>query len=187
MVEELTAWIGRENTHDGADEVSRNDIRRKLEVFCYDCPLYTDDATARAHGYRMAFAPWALVPLWSLPPYWQPGEPPLWGPGRTEKTGGHTLPIPSPWKNTVNASSEVTYYEPVYPGDRLRTVQKLVEIKNGRHIEITALDVRTAENGGEGLFLSQNSLAKRQFNYLATVVEDQQTYSDLRNLRAMSA
>ena len=31
--DEVTCWIGVETAHDGADEVSRNDIRRKLEVY----------------------------------------------------------------------------------------------------------------------------------------------------------
>ena len=53
-VDELQAWIGREHKFAGVDEVSRNDIRRKLEVYCFDCPLHYDDNVARAHGYRAA-------------------------------------------------------------------------------------------------------------------------------------
>jgi len=128
-IEEAMRWIGRETTYDGVDEVSRNDIRRKLEVYCFDCPIYTDDAVARAHGYRMAIAPGAMIPLWALPAYWSPGDPPIFGPGLTAKDGSVRTPMPSPWKNGLNASSEIAFFEPAYPGDRLRTTTKLVEVK----------------------------------------------------------
>src|SRR5207302_1606272 len=105
LIEELSQWIGREVAHDGVDEVSRNDIRRKLEVFCFDCPIHTDDDVARANGYRMACAPRALTPLWAMPAYWAPGDPPLFGPGRIEKDGGHSVGLPSPWSSGLNAAS----------------------------------------------------------------------------------
>ena len=127
-VEETSGWIGRETVYDGVDEVSRNDIRRKLEVYCFDCPIHTDDAVARAHGYRMATAPAGLIPLWTLPAYWSPGDAPIFGPGLKEKDGSVRTPLPNLWKNGLNASNEVEFFEPVYPGDRLRTVTKLVEV-----------------------------------------------------------
>jgi 3-methylfumaryl-CoA hydratase len=128
-IEEAEKWIGRETTYDGVDEVSRNDIRRKLEVYCFDCPIYTDDASARAHGYQMAIAPGAMIPLWSLPAYWSPGDPPIFGPGLAEKDGSVNSAMPNRWKNGLNASSEIEFFEPAYPGDRLRTTSKLVEVK----------------------------------------------------------
>lgn len=149
-LEELTRWVGRESAHDGADEVSRNDIRRKLEVFCFDCPIHTNDEVARAHRYRMACAPSAMSPLWGLAAYWTPGEPSLYGPDRREKDGGAPLPISLPWANSVNAAGEMQYFEPLYPGDRLRTVQKLVDVK----LRKTRL--------GEGAFLSfETTVSKR--------------------------
>jgi hypothetical protein len=126
---ELESWIGRESSYDGVDEVSRNDIRRKLEVFCFDCPLYTDDSVARAHGYRMAIAPSAMIPLWALPAYWSPGVPAIFGPGLVEQDGTVPTLVPMFWQHGVNAASEVAYFEPVYPGDRLRSIVKLAEVK----------------------------------------------------------
>jgi len=128
-IEEAEALIGHETTYDGVDEVSRNDIRRKLEVYCFDCPIYTDDACAHAHGYRMAIAPGAMIPLWSLPPYWSPGDPPIFGPGLEEKDGSIRTAMPNRWKNGLNASSKIEFFEPAYPGDRLRTTSKLIEVK----------------------------------------------------------
>jgi len=36
---------------------TENDIRHKLEVYCFDCPLHWDAAVAQAHGYRTLVAP----------------------------------------------------------------------------------------------------------------------------------
>jgi len=133
-VEEATRWIGVETVYDGVDEVTRSDIRRKLEVFCFDCPIFTSDAAAQAHGYRMATAPLAMIPLWALPAYWSPGDAPIFGPGLPEKDGTARSTMTLPWKNGLNASSEVEFFEPVYPGDRLTSIYKLVQVtpKNTR-------------------------------------------------------
>jgi len=149
-IEEAETWIGRETTYDGADEVSRSDIRRKLEVYCFDCPIYTDDAAAHAHGYRMAIAPGTMIPMWALPAYWSPGDPPIFGPGLAEKDGSVRTAMPNRWKNGLNASSEIEFFEPAYPGDRLRTATKLIEVKPRKtHL-------------GEGVFLISESAITKQ-------------------------
>ena len=86
-LEDLQSWIGREHGFVGVDEVSRNDIRRKLEVYCLDCPLHYDDAVARAHGYRELVAPTCMTPLWAMPAYWNPGDPVAFIPGARENPG----------------------------------------------------------------------------------------------------
>ena len=98
-LDELQAWVGREHAFAGVDAVTRNDIRRKLEVYCFDCPLHYDDAIARAHGYRGVVAPVALTPLWAMPAYWSPGEPVLWQPGLREQAGGIRTDVPVPAAN----------------------------------------------------------------------------------------
>ena len=52
-----------------------SDIRRKLEVYCFDCPLHYDEDVAKAHGYRTLVAPSAMTGLWSMRPLWTPGQP----------------------------------------------------------------------------------------------------------------
>lgn len=141
-VDELQSWIGREHEFAGVDEVTRSDIRRKLEVFCFDCPLHYDDAVARAHGYRGLVAPVSLIPLWSMPAYWSPGEPVLYRPGVREQSGGIRTDIPVSHHGGVNTATQWEYFEPVYPGDALHGSWKIVEIKPG----ITRL--------GEGVFVS---------------------------------
>jgi acyl dehydratase len=130
-LDELQGWIGREHEFAGVDEVTRSDIRRKLEVYCFDCPLHYDDAVARAHGYRGLVAPGALIPLWAMPAYWTPGQPVLYRPGVREQAGGirTDVPVPAAYQGGVNTATQWEYFEPVYPGDALYGNWKLVEIK----------------------------------------------------------
>ncbi|HLI21012.1 MAG TPA: MaoC family dehydratase N-terminal domain-containing protein [Stellaceae bacterium] len=128
-LDELQNWIGREHGFAGADAVTRSDIRRKLEVYCFDCPLHYEDAAARAHGYRGLVAPVTLTPLWAMPPYWRPGEPIFYGPGLREQPGGIRTDLPVVYPRGVNTATEWEYFEPLYPGDTLSGYWKLVEIK----------------------------------------------------------
>jgi 3-methylfumaryl-CoA hydratase len=130
-LEELQGWIGREHPFAGADAVSKNDIRRKLEVYCFDCPLHYDDRAAQAHGYRGLVAPVAMTPLWAMPPYWSPGDPVLYRPGVREQAGGirTDFPVPANYTAGVNTATEWEYFDPIYPGDALHGNWRLVEIK----------------------------------------------------------
>src|SRR3990170_1844207 len=77
--EDMRAYLGRESSFEGADEVSRNDIRRKLEVYCFHCPIHYEEEAAKAHGYRTVVAPNTMTSLWSMPAYWYPGEAMFYG------------------------------------------------------------------------------------------------------------
>jgi 3-methylfumaryl-CoA hydratase len=155
-LDELQGWIGREHSFAGADDVSRNDIRRKLEVYCFDCPLHYDDDIARAHGYRGLVAPIALTPLWAMPAYWSPGEPVLYRPGVREQAGGIRTDIPVTYPGGVNTASEWEYFEPLYPGDALHG--------NWRLVEITPRETRL----GEGVMLTvETTIFKRSGELVA--------------------
>ncbi|HXQ54014.1 MAG TPA: MaoC family dehydratase N-terminal domain-containing protein [Stellaceae bacterium] len=130
-LEELQGWIGQAHDFAGADDVSKSDIRRKLEVYCFDCPLHYDDEVARAHGYRGLVAPVAMTPLWAMPAYWRPGDPVLYRPGVREQAGGirTDVPVPAAYTGGVNTATQWEYFEPLYPGDALHGNWRLVEIK----------------------------------------------------------
>jgi 3-methylfumaryl-CoA hydratase len=148
-LEEAQRWLGQERAFEGVDEVTRSDIRRKLEVYCFYCPLHYDEAVAKAHGYRTIVAPVTMAPLWAMPAYWSPGEPTIFAPGLLEKNGTVRFNIPTPFSKGFNSASEVDYFEPFYPGDRLRGTTKLAEITPKR----TRL--------GDGVFLtSETTLSK---------------------------
>jgi 3-methylfumaryl-CoA hydratase len=128
---DLEAFIGRKYHFVGVDEVSRNDIRRKLEAFCFDCPLHYDTAVARKHGYRDVVAPTVMTALWAMPAYWNPGDPVAFVPGARENPGGMRaeIPLPALHPRGVNAGSEWEFFEPIYPGDRLEGDLVLKEVK----------------------------------------------------------
>lgn len=126
---ETRAWLGRETHFEGADQCTLSDIRRKLEVYCFYCPLHYDEPAAQAHGYRTIVAPVTMTPLWAQQPYWAPGEPIPYAPDLREKNGTGRTDIPNPYPKGLNASSEREFYEPVYPGDKLRGVWKLIDVQ----------------------------------------------------------
>ncbi len=156
-LEETQKWLGRETTYEGVDEVTRNDIRRKIEVYCFDCPLHYDEDVARAHRYRTIIAPAGMAPLWAMPAYWSPGEPSIFAPGLPEKNGSVRLDIPTPFSKGFNSSAEVEHFEPLYPGDRLRGTSKLIEINPKR----TRL--------GDGVFLTSETRLSKQTGELVAI------------------
>ncbi len=158
----MEQWLNQENEFDGADQVSLNDIRRKLEVYCFDCPLHYDEKVAQAHGYRTVVAPNAMTPLWSLPPYWAPGEPAPFAPGLRERTGARRMEVPTSYPKGFNAASEWEAFEPLYPGDRLHGSWKLVKI-----------DPKTTRLG-EGVFLTYETSLSKQTGELVMVSRNTQ-------------
>src|SRR2546427_4702276 len=160
-LEEAHKLIGKETTHEGVDACTVNDIRRKLEVYCFDCPIHYDEAVAQAHGYKTIVAPSAMTGLWNLQAIWKPGQPSIFGPDISELRGTG-IPrergrIPLPYSKGFASDREDQYFEPIYPGDRLHGASKLVEIIPKR----TSL--------GEGVFMVNESRTWKQTGELVTV------------------
>lgn len=81
--DELRDRVGEKIHFRGADSVTQNDIRRKLEVFTFSCPLHDDEAAAKAHGYLGVVAPVTMTPLWGCRRIGHPDSPvPIWSTGR---------------------------------------------------------------------------------------------------------
>ena len=101
----------------GADAVSEGDIRRKLEVIGFDCPLHYDADCARDHDYDGVVAPVSMSRVWAMPAYWSPGQPPL----GTEpmSTPIPATQIPGEGDTLIAAGVRMEYREPVRPGDRI--------------------------------------------------------------------
>jgi acyl dehydratase len=131
--EEAQSWVGRElGCCRGADEVTRADIRRRLEVLAWDCPLHYDEAAARAQGYRTVVAPATMLMTWAMPPYWEPGDP---RPALDDPALVPSYPftqIPAPGEFIFATDSETEYLEPVYPGDRITATSVLRDLTRKR-------------------------------------------------------
>ena len=99
----------------GADPVSAADIRRKLEVIGWDCPLHTDPAVAREHGHPDVPAPASMVRVWAMPPYWRPGKPRI----RTElmTTPLVAASVPGEGDTMIATKIRVEHVGDLYPGD----------------------------------------------------------------------
>ena len=152
-IEEVEKWIGRElTTIVGGDEATSSDIRRRLEVYGFDCPLHYDPEVAKQHGYRDITAPATMVITFSLPTYWEPGDP---GPHSGENP---LMPLfsvadlPSHGTRGIVTDVDVEYLEPVYPGDRIScaaTMTKVVpkQTRIGKGAFITAQTVYRKQTG----------------------------------------
>jgi 3-methylfumaryl-CoA hydratase len=158
LLAEARGWLGREMPFTGADEVTLSDIRRKLEVYCFDCPLHYDEQVARAHGYQTIVAPVTMTQLWSMQPYWSPGESSPFAPGLREKNGTSRTDIPTPYPKGLNASSEREFFAPVYPGDKLHGAWTLTDVAEKK----TSL--------GEGAFLTTEVSLQKQTGELAAIL-----------------
>jgi acyl dehydratase len=109
---------------EGADPVSRADIRRKLEVLGWDCPLHRDAEVARAHGYRDVISPASMVRVWAMPPYWRPSEPRVGAELMT--TPLPAASIPGDGDTMIATRVRMEYLAPLYEGDRV-TAEAVLE------------------------------------------------------------
>ena len=131
--EEAQGWVGRElGRYTGADVVTLGDIRRRLEVLAWDCPLHYDEDAARRQGYRTVVAPATMLMTWAMPPYWAPGDrrPTLDDPALVPSYP--FTRIPAPGALIFATESDTEYLEPVYPGDRISATSVLVEMTRKR-------------------------------------------------------
>jgi hypothetical protein len=128
----------------GPDEVNAADIRRRLEVLAWDCPLHYDDAVARAHGYRGVVAPTTMLMTWVMPPYWSPGDPPPTLEDLPLYPSLGLCRVPAPGEAGFITSCETEYFEPVYRGDRItatsvptEVTRKTLSVGDGAFISVT--------------------------------------------------
>jgi acyl dehydratase len=106
------------------EEIGATEVRRYLEVVGDTNPLYRDDAFARELGYAGRVVPPMLIlqVLWRL----------LASDGSISDWPG--LTFPPAYKNSRNASQEVTWLRPAYIGDRIEVqhVLKDIYVRQGR-------------------------------------------------------
>ena len=111
---------------EGADAVSAADIRRKLEVIGWDCPLHTDPGCAARHGHPDVVSPVSMARVWAMPGYWRPGDP-------RAATEPMTTPIPAtlvPGEGDTMVATGVRmeHHRPLHPGDRVTATAVLKSV-----------------------------------------------------------
>jgi len=127
-LDEALSWI----------DVERNEVVGEFDVergyFWTACaavqngnPIYWDDAVAEALTGG-PIAPLTLLSAWFRPHYWMPGRETIPLPWQTHFDLKTTLALPE----AVATDSEVSFGEPIRPGDRIRcteTLRSLSEVK----------------------------------------------------------
>jgi uncharacterized protein len=101
----------------GADAVSAGDIRRKLEVIGFDCPLHYDEECARRHGYETIVSPVSMTRVWAMPAYWSPGEPMLGE--EPMSTPIAATSVPGEGDTLIATGVRTEHLAPIHPGDRI--------------------------------------------------------------------
>lgn len=179
-IDDLRDRIGQKVLFQGADAVTLNDIRRKLEIYCFSCPLHDDDATAKASGYLGVVAPVTMTPLWGLPGYWSPGQPCPYVVDGQEMTGSFTDTLALPFARSVNASSEWRYHAALHIGDRLHGTMTVTSIEQRRTRVGTGIflqyDSEYVKQSGELVALNRNTV----FNYDPIDIPTPQSEADAR-------
>jgi acyl dehydratase len=111
----------------GPDPVNEPDIRRKLEVIGWDCPLHSDPDAARKHGYPTIVSPVSMTRVWTIQSYWSPGQ---------ERIGTELMSTPLPatlvpgeGDTLIATNVRLEYFEPVHPGDRITATAVLQSLE----------------------------------------------------------
>ncbi len=139
---QVRAWIGR-TTEPMAlpEEISASDVRRYVDATGDRNPLWLDDESARAAGYRARIVPpMMVVDLgWRLKSQ-EAGR--LW----------HHVPLPPAYTDTRNADNEIEWLSEVYLGERLSIQHRITDIvarpgRRGLGVYITRATEFRAQDG----------------------------------------
>ncbi len=159
--EETEAFLGKEIVKfKGADEVEKGSIRRWLEPKEFDCPLHFDEEAAKSAGYKGIVAPVTMATTYGIPPYWQPGDPPV---KSEDPPKGVPIPaiftVPAPCTLSFATDISMEFFEPMYVGDQLSCSSKLVDI---HHKELRV---------GKGAFLLQEDTYTNQRDEIVAIAQ----------------
>jgi acyl dehydratase len=121
MIDEVAAWIGAPRYPETADfPVERGYIWTSCASVENGNPLFWDDTVA-AEITGGPIAPPSTLSLWFRPHHWQPGQSAPRLPLQIHFDLKQRLGLPE----AIMSDSEVTFHEPVRPGDVISTVQVL--------------------------------------------------------------
>lgn len=121
--EEAQKWIGYETDfYEPIDLVEKGAIRFLSEVIEDPNPLYYDEQLAEQSIWKGIIAPPTSYMVWAAPPRWVPE------PLRKKHPMNLVKEIPLPGSALVLTEIDQTCYLPIYPGDRIRYKQRVVDM-----------------------------------------------------------
>ena len=75
MIDAIGTDFGNDVKHVAVETVDKSTIRRFCEPLEMDCPIFYDEAVAKAHGYKGIPAPYSgISQTWTDQGVWQPGQ-----------------------------------------------------------------------------------------------------------------
>jgi hypothetical protein len=127
-LQEAQSWLNKDR-HEvvGEFDVERGYFSTACAAVENSNPIYWDEQLAQALTGGPT-APLTLLSAWFRPHYWMPGRDTIPLPWQTHFDLKETLALPE----AVATDSEVTFGEPIRPGDRIRcseTLRSLSEVK----------------------------------------------------------
>jgi acyl dehydratase len=150
--DDARAAIGMELNRSQAT-VRRLEFQRFAAAVGERNPLYFDPLYARAHGYRDVVAPPMYIPyvtgtvveLDQLRPD-----------GLTQRSGSGAVPLPK-CPRRMAGGDDYTFHEPVYDGDLITTVRRLVGLdpKVGRSGPFVLMRFHTTFIRGDGVLVAE--------------------------------
>jgi acyl dehydratase len=125
--EQAEALVGETiSVHEGVDPVSAADIRRKLEVIGFDCPLHTDPDCARRLGHADVISPASMARVWAMPSYWRPGTPRI--ASEMMSTPIPATAVPGEGDTMIATGVRMEYFAALHPGDRVTATAVLKSV-----------------------------------------------------------
>jgi acyl dehydratase len=123
---EVQSWIGQERYEEETEfDVERGYILTSCSSVQNGNPLFWDEKTAQdlAGG---VIAPPTMLSVWFRPHHWAPGRTKQAQPLQVHFDLKEALELPE----AIISENEIAFYEPVRPGDKLRTRQILHSISD---------------------------------------------------------
>ena len=151
----LNQIVGR---WDGPDPVEPGSIRRWLEPKEFHNAIHTNATAAKAAGFKDIVAPASMVFTYGVAAYWSPGDP---SQSINDDPIQIQIPVifnvPAPCNKSFATSMEITFEEPLYPGDVVTCTSRLTNIQ------------RKTLKVGPGAFLRQEDTYTKQAGEVVAV------------------
>jgi len=147
---EVESWIGKVRYEEETEfDVERGYVWTTCASVENGNPLFWDDAVARELTGGPIASP-TMLSVWFRPHFWAPGRTKVAQPLQIHFDLKETLGLPE----AVMTDNEIIFYEPVRPGDRLKTSQILHSVSGPKTTKLGAgrfwvIEVRYSNQKGE--------------------------------------